>query len=153
MSNYNKWGGFLMQNYWRVIFLPILVISLSGWFWSEKKKEEPVVTGIWKSVKAQSPVVLNFDSNGSFKADLENNGQSDITGEYRVLGDQLILSDDRTTSDTYCRDKAYYYFNVSQNHLRLALIADSCAPRRGILPGQWELVPAANDDKRKTKQK
>ena len=136
-----------MRNYWRVIFLPILVISLSGWFWNEKKKEDPVVTGIWKSVNVQPAVVLNFDSNGSFKADLDNNGQ--FTGDYIVLGDQVILSDDQTTSATYCRDKAYYYFNVSQNHLRLTLIADSCAPRRGILPGPWELVPSANDDTKK----
>ncbi len=128
-----------------------MVISLSGWFWNKTKKEEPVVVGIWKSADDRPAVLLNFDSDGNYKADIVNS-ESDIVGYYSVLADKVIFSEGQMSLDRYCQDNAYYYFKVSQNYLRLMLIADSCAPRRALLSGEWELVPKATQDVRKNKR-
>ena len=151
MSNLNKRRN--MRNRWSIIFLPFLILSLSGWFWSEQKEDVPVVTGVWKSMSLPKSVLINFDSSGGFKADLAQEGLANITGDFRVIGDQVIFDDDRTTSDTVCRDRGYYYFGISNEELRLILIADSCSPRRSILSGHWKLVSSPVIDKKKKKIK
>jgi hypothetical protein len=141
-----------MRNRSLIVFLPLVVLSLSGWFWNDKSNQELPVVGVWKSKTNNELIKLSFDSDGLFKADFVNEKLMDISGEYRVLGDQFIFNDDRTTSDTDCRDKAYYYFKIIHEELRMTLIADTCAPRRAILPGRWELISSPKIERIKRKK-
>ncbi len=138
-----------MRNRWFVVLLPLVVLSLSGWFWNNNKEEGPVVTGIWKSINLTEAMNLNFSSDGTYQAEVADKQTLKIAGDYRLLGDQIIFDNDTAASHSVCNDRAYYYFKISEGKLRLTLIADSCEPRRSILGGYWQLVSNPAMDKKK----
>lgn len=139
-----------MRNLRLIVLLPFLVMALSGWFWDKKKEDVPLVVGIWKSTKPElQGLQLSFDLIGSFKVDFINGETDDIIGDYQMIADKIIFEDNRPASDTFCRDKAYYYFKFVNGELWLSLIADGCSTRRKILLGRWSKVeaPEVKNDK------
>lgn len=141
-----------MKNRWFIAVLPLLVFALSGWFWNDKK-EDPTIIGIWKSESATQNLKLVFEIDGSFTVAVSNNTQPQLIGEYRIVADKVIFDADQSVTDAACRERAYYYFAQSTEKLRLTLVADSCASRRNLLAGNWDLVSSPFENKKKSKKK
>lgn len=99
------------------------------------------LAGSWKFTDpANGPLILSFKNNNTYQIDFNNDGQTDISGIYRLLGNRVRFTDDEPRVKTDCYESGFYYYTLKNSLLIFELFADQCKPRKFVLQQEWTQV-------------
>jgi hypothetical protein len=95
-----------------------------------------VLVGTWSNTL---DAIWTIKSDGTFDIDLNDNGQRDAWGKYRVSGDTITFSRTGGFLSKRCVGRGVYRFNRTGDALQFTLVTDDCRLRRKYVLLPWTL--------------
>ena|SRR5215210_6043345 len=117
----------------RFAILVLLLCSMTSCAWLPKwarlgptSPGNSQLVGIWKH---KTGALWAIRADGGFDVDLNRDAAADITGVYRLRGDQMTISNTGGESMPGCEWPGVYQYKLSNDKLRFNVVEDACTER------------------------